>query len=1000
MTSSTPSRERRASIAELCEHAAHLLPQQAPLHAFVHHNTLHLFEHLPFEEAVVEGARQFRTEPFQTEAAFARHLAGGRIKPEDIDAVLAEDSALDAAYGRPILPGGPTRRQLRALRLRHLFEVPRGPALLWLLGEADVRTRLSPLVEEGRREALLKRASSDGAREGREGSASKGRQARLLERLWAHLEQAREPHREATSWARRRDQVLASTGFDTDELVHPLLIRLTAAFLDQGVAYWSMPEREAGFLSAFRRLYGRPFGPPDRFLRGLSEELRRQEAEGWDAERTIRWALEALRVPEGDWDKAIEATLLSLRGWAGMMYQFEQRPDRAPVEARSARLIDYLAVELTLDVFATQSALGDHGDEVAFDPQSGEGTPAAQAAAKRPRDLTPSSHLELVYEAFVLAQLAPIDLDLFADERHARAFLDEVRAFDEMARRRALHLAYERRHRVVVLDGLLAHARVSVTPPPKPELQVVLCMDDREESLRRHIEESCPTAETFGYAGFFGVPMSYKGLDDVRPRPLCPVVVRPRHLVVERAVDPSGQEAYRTARRKQGALTHSLSVGSKTLTRGSLMTATLGFTSIMPLVGRALFPRLWERWSRPLREGLVERPKTRLQIERAEGDDAVNEDGLLLGFLVSEMVNLVFTVLTNSALSPGRSPIVLIAGHGSSSLNNPHEAAYDCGATGGGRGGPNARAFAAMANHPAVREGLRARGIDIPEGTWFLGALHDTADDSMTYYDDDLVPEALLPALERAKRVMAEACARNAHERCRRFESAPKGASPRKTLAHAEGRARDLAQPRPECGHATNAVCIVGRRARTRGLFLDRRSFLVSYDPTTDATNEVLAGLLMAVGPVGAGINLEYYFSYVDSAGYGCGSKLPHNIVGLFGVMDGHASDLRTGLPWQMVEIHEPVRLLLIAEIEPERLERLLSERPALDRLVRNGWIQVVAWSPEADRMHVFQRGAFRPYTPETTAIPIVDRSAEFYGDSIDHLGPAHIRSSFREALA
>ena len=35
-------------------------------------------------------------------------------------------------------------------------------------------------------------------------------------------------------------------------------------------------------------------------------------------------------------------------------------------------------------------------------------------------------------------------------------------------------------------------------------------------------------------------------------------------------------------------------------------------------------------------------------------------------------------------------------------------------------------------------------------------------------------------------------------------------------------------------------------------------------------------------------------------------------IAGLLGVMDGAQSDLRTGLPWQMVEIHEPTRLAIV----------------------------------------------------------------------------------------
>src|SRR5205085_9645217 len=120
-----------------------------------------------------------------------------------------------------------------------------------------------------------------------------------------------------------------------------------------------------------------------------------------------------------------------------------------------------------------------------------------------------------------------------------------------------------------------------------------------------------------------------------------------------------------------------------------------------------------------------------------------------------------------------------------------------------------------------------------------------------------------------------EAGNRNAHERCRRFQSAPLTLSFAGARQHVEGRAEDLSQVRPEWGHATNALCIVGRRQRTRGLFLDRRAFLNSYDPTQDdAEATVLTRLLQAAVPVCAGINLEYYFSYVDYARYGSGPKL------------------------------------------------------------------------------------------------------------------------------
>jgi len=171
----------------------------------------------------------------------------------------------------------------------------------------------------------------------------------------------------------------------------------------------------------------------------------------------------------------------------------------------------------------------------------------------------------------------------------------------------------------------------------------------------------------------------------------------------------------------------------------------------------------------------------------------------------------------------------------------------------------------------------------------------------------------------------------------------------------------DLSQVRPDWGHATNAICIVGRRWKTRGLFLDRRAFLVSYDPTQDdAGAAILSRILGAVVPVCSGINLEYYFSYVDSPGWGSGSKLPHNITGLLGVMDGAMSDLRTGLPWQMVEIHEPVRLLFVIEATPAALMSIMEKNAAMKTMVANRWVQLAAMDPATGQLSVYQDGGLR----------------------------------------
>ena len=186
-----------------------------------------------------------------------------------------------------------------------------------------------------------------------------------------------------------------------------------------------------------------------------------------------------------------------------------------------------------------------------------------------------------------------------------------------------------------------------------------------------------------------------------------------------------------------------------------------------------------------------------------------------------------------------------------------------------------------------------------------------------------------------------------------------------------------------------NAIAVVGRRALTRGLHLDRRAFLISYDPHVDAGDAIVERILAAVGPVGAGISLEYYFSSVDNERFGCGTKLPHNVTGLLGVMNGHGGDLRTGLPWQMVEIHEPMRLLLVVEATPAALLAVAGRQPEVKELVVNEWVQLVSVDPDSGAMAVFTSAGFVPYAPASVVLPRVRRSVDHHGASRGHLPPA-----------
>src|SRR5437762_9322566 len=77
-------------LTRVIDHLAHLLPAQGPISIFIHHNTLHAFEELPFETAVQRAAEELACEPFLAESRYRDKLASGRILAKDVDAVLRE----------------------------------------------------------------------------------------------------------------------------------------------------------------------------------------------------------------------------------------------------------------------------------------------------------------------------------------------------------------------------------------------------------------------------------------------------------------------------------------------------------------------------------------------------------------------------------------------------------------------------------------------------------------------------------------------------------------------------------------------------------------------------------------------------------------------------------------------------------------------------------------------------------------------------------------------
>ena len=946
---------------------AHLLPSQGPITVFVHHNTLHSFEDLPFDQAVEKGAAVYGCHPYLTEDFYRNEVARGRITLEDLNLVLMEDLGEGADF---LIGFMGTRFHLRLAMLEHPLRLGPEAELRWLIAETDALHRFREEVPKDAQRLLCDQTRQwiQAAHLGQEASATKhpkdlittlldqfdaSRIDQWNDRTWEsftlHLlwrichngvHGVKRSGETASLPLRHRDLLLLVTGQDTDLLVHDLLIRFCAAFLDQGFATWVLPDRDAGFFNSFVSLF-RNTRPVESWLRGLPKELRRIEKAGLSPLESIEESLDLLGVPHAERGEYISQSLLALRGWAGMLWQMETNAEWTVHPAPPGTLVEFLAVRLILDrlalLYVVDEALPELGETEARDLRD-----ALRHRIGHPPRVSVEQRAYLVFQLAQLRGWTPADLYRLSKVEWSR-LVAEIESFGSLERRRIYHHAYERRFRIQTLDTLLAHSTQKTEN--LPAFQVIACIDEREESFRRHLEGVDPACETFGVAGFFGAAMYYRGVAEAHYRPLCPVNIKPKHYVQEEPIH-SFEEASRyqaEARRQWGRLSHRVHVGTRSLL-GGLLAGMLGSLATIPLLMRVLLPRETARLRRLLGQ-MVTPPLTHLRLERKRTEPGPGDDQL--GYTIAEMTEIVAGLLRALGLTQNFAPLVIVMGHGSSSLNNPQRAAYDCGACGGARGGPNARAFALMANDPRVRLRLPEHGLNIPDEVSFVGAYHNTCDDGMSYFDLDRLPHSHREVFNRARRAMEATRKSNAQERCRRFESAPLKLSPDEALRHVQGRAEDLSQTRPECGHATNAICIVGRRSRTRGLFLDRRAFLTSYDPTQDdAVGTTLGNLLRAVIPVCAGINLEYYFSFVDPTGYGCGTKLPHNITSLLGVMDGPSSDLRPGLPWQMVEIHEPMRILFVVETTPEIMLGIIAREPAIGRLVQNAWVQLATLDP------------------------------------------------------
>jgi uncharacterized protein YbcC (UPF0753/DUF2309 family) len=675
--------------------------------------------------------------------------------------------------------------------------------------------------------------------------------------------------------------------------------RHCAAHYDRGQAAWPSPWKHLPLYEAWRETSCVSRRMDLLGIRGFRSFVAGLPA---DAEEAVASLLMQLAIPEDHWRKFMLTELFSVAGWAAFLRYRLWLAESADGGTLDEHLVGLLAMRL------------------AYDAALAETCPDAIAEAGA---LCPAGASE--------AEPAPLRSVL------AR-YLFQVAA--EVAYRRQTCQAIAAR-----ADAAAAAARATTA---RKTLQMVFCIDVRSEVMRRHLEATSPAVETFGFAGFFGMPVEFVPLGDVHGKAQCPVLLKPGFRAHERVatVDPASESRAVAARR-------TIRLGRKSWK--AFQTSATSCFSFVESLGLAYLPKLiGDAWglTRPVVSADADGVRSVGQAAVVPMLDGDGPDGVA----PERRVDLAAGMLRNLGLLDGFARIVAICGHASEVVNNPYRAGLDCGACGGHSGEPNARVAAALLNDPDVRAGLAARGIAIPSDTWFVAAVHVTTTDEIRFPDGGVPPATHAEDFAAAREWLARATDATRRERSPRLVGGPAvTAGGAAITADILRRSRDWAEVRPEWGLANNAAFVIAPRSRTAGLPLQGRTFLHSYEHAKDPDLKVLELILTAPMVVTNWINLQYYASAVDNRSFGSGNKLIHNVTGQLGVLLGNGGDLMTGLPWQSVSDgvelrHEPLRLLVLVEAPRTSVQTILDRHPGVRDLVTHGWLTLVA--REGDAFH------------------------------------------------
>ena len=664
--------------------------------------------------------------------------------------------------------------------------------------------------------------------------------------------------------------------------------RWCASYFDEGQAAWKSPWRELKPYAAWRAAMRHDRDPECMGLKSFRPTVAALPEDPMEA---IAHVVGRLGIPERAYEDYLFRALFDIQGWAA--FARHRTWDRALYGCEDDTLLQLLAVRV-----AWGFALFEERDDTLF-------RTAWRAAMAAAADI-PEDH--------------------------------KITCGDDLALRLLLQEAYDHAAQRRILAALAAEPPIGLQA--LPAVQAAFCIDVRSEVFRRALEAQSPDVETIGFAGFFGFPIEYVPIGRDRGGAQCPVLLKPSVVVCEAVSGASERDenrilGLRLVRRRAAKAWKAF---KQSAVSSFTFVETIGLGFAFKIAGDAL--GLTRPVPDPGRDGLDNRVVARLG-PRLE-PRAVK--GRATGFSTEARVAMAEAALRAMSMTQDFARLVLVVGHGSTSVNNPHASGLDCGACGGHSGEANARVAAAILNDPDVRIGLAKRGIIVPAETHFLGALHDTTTDEVAIFHVEEAPVTHRAELERLRQYMAAA-----GEKARLERAALLGVSPHEHADRSiKARSRDWSQVRPEWGLAGNMAFIAAPRRRTRTTNLKGRVFLHDYVWRRDEGFATLELIMTAPMVVASWINLQYFGSSVDNRVFGSGNKTLHNVVGALGVLEGNGGDLRPGLPWQSLHdgrrlVHEPLRLNVFIEAPTHAIDAVIAANTTVRQLVENKWIHLFA---------------------------------------------------------